>query len=198
MGTYTKNLKLETPNYTDSADIPALAKKNNDIIDSEMVKRANGLDYDEQTGVLQLTGNNFKVGNPIQIKNNLPVTSMSSGTELKVNKYKQLIKFTKEGKTEQKSYIGKNILDYITKLNSSGNGLTNVINDDGSITTSGKPSVNYSQVTQKKEIIDELEDGQTYTISQAVANRVLYLEVAKNQKTVLIHIFHAVFQKGNL
>lgn len=182
MGTYTKNLKLETPNYTDSADIPALAKKNNDIIDSEMIKRANGLDYDEQTGVLQLTGNNFKVGNPIQIKNNLPVTSMSSGTELKVNKYKQLIKFTKEGKTEQKSYIGKNILDYITKLNSSGNGLTNVINDDGSITTSGKPSVNYSQVTQKKEIIDELEDGQTYTISQAVANRVLYLEVAIKSK----------------
>lgn len=182
MGTYTKNLKLETPNYTDNADIPALTKKNNEIIDSEMIKRANGLDYNEQTGVLQLTGNNSKVGSPIQIKNNLPVTSMASGTELKVNNYKQLIKFTKEGKTEQKSYTGKNILDYITKLNSSGNGLTNVINDDGSITTSGKPSVNYSQVTQKKEIIDELEDGQTYTISQAVANRVLYLEVAIKSK----------------
>lgn len=182
MGTYTKNLKLETPSYTDNADIPALTKKNNEIIDSEMIKRANGLDYNEQTGVLQLTGNNSKVGSPIQIKNNLPVTSMASGTELKVNNYKQLIKFTKEGKTEQKSYTGKNILDYITKLNSSGNGLTNVINDDGSITTSGKPSVNYSQVTQKKEIIDELEDGQTYTISQAVANRVLYLEVAIKSK----------------
>lgn len=182
MGTYTKNLKLETPNYTDNADIPALTKKNNEIIDSEMIKRANGLDYNEQTGVLQLTGNNSKVGSPIQIKNNLPVTSMASGTELKVNNYKQLIKFTKEGKTEQKSYTGKNILDYITKLNSSGNGLTNVINDDGSITTSGKPSVNYSQVTQKKEIIDELEDGQTYTISQAVANRVLYLKVAIKSK----------------
>ena len=182
MGTYTKNLKLETPSYTDNADIPALTKKNNEIIDSEMIKRANGLDYNEQTGVLQLTGNNSKVGSPIQIKNNLPVTSMASGTELKVNNYKQLIKFTKEGKTEQKSYTGKNILDYITKLNSSGNGLTNVINDDGSITTSGKPSVNYSQVTQKKEIIDELEDGQTYTISQAVANRVLYLGVAIKSK----------------
>lgn len=112
MGTYTKNLKLETPSYTDSADIPALTKKNNEIIDSEMIKRANGLDYNEQTGVLQLTGNNSKVGSPIQIKNNLPVTSMSSGTELKVNNYKQLIKFTKEGKTEQKSYTGKNILPH--------------------------------------------------------------------------------------
>ena len=91
MGTYTKNLKLETPSYTDNADIPALTKKNNEIIDSEMIKRANGLDYNEQTGVLQLTGNNSKVGSPIQIKNNLPVTSMASGTELKVNNYKQLI-----------------------------------------------------------------------------------------------------------
>lgn len=182
MGTYTKNLKLETPSYTDSADIPALTKKNNEIIDSEMIKRANDLDYNEQTGVLQLTGNNSKVGSPIQIKNNLPVTSMSSGTELKVNNYKQLIKFTKEGKTEQKSYTGKNILDYVSNLKASSNGLTSVINDDGSITTSGKPSVNYSQVTQRKEIIDELEDGQTYTISQAVANRVLYLEVAIKSK----------------
>ncbi len=112
MGTYTKNLKLETPSYTDNADIPTLAKKNNEIIDSEMIKRANGLDYNEQTGVLQLTGNNSKVGSPIQIKNNLPVTSMASGTELKVNNYKQLIKFTKEGKTEQKSYTGKNILPH--------------------------------------------------------------------------------------
>lgn len=101
MGTYTKNLKLETPSYTDNADIPALAKKNNEIIDSEMIKRANGLDYNEQTGVLQLTGNNSKVGSPIQIKNNLPVTSMASGKELKVNNYKQLIKFTKEGKSTQ-------------------------------------------------------------------------------------------------
>lgn len=89
---------------------------------------------------------------------------------------------TVEGKTEQKTTTGKNLLDYISNLRISTNGLTNVINSDGSITTSGKPSVNYSQVTQKKEIIDELEDGQTYTISQAVANRVLYLEVAIKSK----------------
>ena len=42
------------------------------------------------------------------------------GTELKVNNYKQLIKFTKEGKTEQKSYTGKNVIplkqyNYTTK-----------------------------------------------------------------------------------
>ena len=141
MGTYTKNLKLETPNYTDNADIPALTKKNNEIIDSEMIKRANGLDYNEQTGVLQLTGNNSKVGSPIQIKNNLPVTSMSSGTELKVNNYKQLIKFTKEGKTEQKNYEGKSLIDYSnsTLIMSTNplNGVSVSVDDDGIITLNG-------------------------------------------------------------
>lgn len=136
MGTYTKNLKLETPNYTDNADIPALTKKNNEIIDSEMIKRANGLDYNEQTGVLQLTGNNSKVGSPIQIKNNLPVTSMASGTELKVNNYKQLIKFAKEGKTEQKTYTGKNLF-YDTPSSTTSNGITLTKNSDGSFTLNG-------------------------------------------------------------
>ena len=182
MGTYTKNLKLETPTYTDNADIPTLTKKNNEIIDSEMIKRANGLDYNEQTGVLQLTGNNSKVGSPIQIKNNLPVTSMASGTELKVNNYKQLIKFTKEGKTEQKSYTGKNILDYVSNLKASSDGLTSVINDDGSITTSGKPSSNYRTILNSINIIDFLEDGETYTFSQSKANDKLYMQMNAKKK----------------
>lgn len=185
MGTYTKNLKLETPTYTDNADIPALAKKNNDIIDSEMIKRANGLDYDEQTGVLQLTGNNFKVGNPIQIKNNLPVTSMASGTELKVNNYKQLIKFTKEGKTEQKTYTGKNLLNYVDNLQSIS-GLTNTLNPDGSITTAGKPTADYTRIVKDYDITNLLEDGQKYTISQTDTSlkTILQITAFKNDGTI--------------
>lgn len=183
MGTYTKNLKLETPSYTDSADIPALTKKNNDIIDSEMIKRANGLDYNEQTGVLQLTGNNSKVGSPIQIKNNLPVTSMASGTELKVNNYKQLIKFSKEGKTEQKTYTGKNIFNYITTLVSSNYGLTSKINTDGSITTTGKITRDYASIVSGYLITDELEDGETYTLSQAIANDKVYAQINARKKS---------------
>lgn len=181
MGTYTKNLKLETPSYTDNADIPALTKKNNEIIDSEMIKRANGVDYNEQTGVLQLTGNNSKVGSPIQIKNNLPVTSMASGTELKVNNYKQLIKFTKEGKTEQKTYTGKNLLNYIDNLQSIS-GLTNTINSDGSITTTGKPAGNYIKIVTSIDVTDSLKDGETYTISQESANDRLYAQVSAKKK----------------
>lgn len=181
MGTYTKNLKLETPNYTDNADIPALAKKNNEILDSEVIKRANGLDYNEQTGVLQLTGNNSKVGSPIQIKNNLPVTSMASGKELKVNNYKQLIKFTKEGKTEQKTYTGKNLLNYIDNLQST-NGLTNTINSDGSITTTGKPTTDYMKIVKTQNFIDFFEDGETYTISQQQPNEKLFIQVNAKKK----------------
>lgn len=181
MGTYTKNLKLETPNYTDNADIPALTKKNNEIIDSEMIKRANGLDYNEQTGVLQLTGNNSKVGSPIQIKNNLPVTSMASGTELKVNNYKQLIKFTKEGKTEQKSYIGKNLLNYVDNLQSIS-GLTNTLNPDGSITTAGKPTADYTRIVKNYDITNLLEDKQVYTISQEKLNRKVFIQISAKKK----------------
>lgn len=181
MGTYTKNLKLETPSYTDNADIPALAKKNNDIIDSEMIKRANGLDYNEQTGVLQLTGNNSKVGSPIQIKNNLPVTSMASGTELKVNNYKQLIKFTKEGKTEQKTYTGKNLLNYVDNLQSIS-GLTNTLNPDGSITTAGKPTADYTRIVKNYDITNLLEDKQVYTISQEKLNRKVFIQISAKKK----------------
>ena len=181
MGTYTKNLKLETPSYTDNADIPALAKKNNEIIDSEMIKRANGLDYNEQTGVLQLTGNNSKVGSPIQIKNNLPVTSMSSGTELKVNNYKQLIKFTKEGKTDQKTYTGKNSLNYVDNLQSIS-GLTNTLNSDGSITTAGKPTADYTRIVKNYDITNFLEDKQAYTISQEKLNRKVFIQISAKKK----------------
>ena len=165
MGTYTKNLKLETPSYTDNADIPALAKKNNEIIDSEMIKRANGLDYNEQTGVLQLTGNNSKVGSPIQIKNNLPVTSMASGTELKVNNYKQLIKFTKEGKTEQKTYTGKSLIFYddSTKtMSTNSNGISMLIDNDGIITLNGT-STNQVSIRISKMMENVLKANNNYS-----------------------------------
>ena len=164
MGTYTKNLKLETPSYTDNADIPALTKKNNEIIDSEMIKRANGLDYNEQTGVLQLTGNNSKVGSPIQIKNNLPVTSMSSGTELKVNNYKQLIKFTKEGKTEQKtSKQSKNLIGLKKGFTQTVNGMTVSVQEDGGLRVTGTPT-KISESYIPLEGVSSISNGD-YTLS---------------------------------
>ena len=82
-----------------------------------------------------------------------------------------------DGVCKQKTTTGKNLLDYITNLISSGNGLTSVINEDGSITTTGKPTRNYSTIIKTIDITDILEDGQTYTISQGNASDKVYIQV---------------------
>ena len=107
------------------------------------------------------------------------------GTELKVNNYKQLIKFTKEGKTEQKTYTGKNLLNYVDNLQSIS-GLTNTINSDGSITTTGKPTANFTRIVKDYDITNLLEDGQKYTISQTDTSLKTMLQITayKNDGTI--------------
>ncbi len=72
---------------------------------------------------------------------------------------------------------GKNLFDYVNNLKASSEGLTSVINEDGSITTTGKPSADYRTVVNSIDITDMLEDGQTYTISQANLSNKLYMQV---------------------
>ena len=61
---------------------------------------------------------------------------------------------------------GKNILDYVTYFRSGTyNGITATLNDDGSITISGKPTSNYVQIVSVHDITDLLEDGATYSLS---------------------------------
>lgn len=151
--------------------------------------------YDPNSKNLQLTSNGKIVGDSVHIPTG--ITDEVSGEEdLKIINNKGVVKFSVEGKTEQKSYTGKNILDYITKLNSSGNGLTNVINDDGSITTSGKPTGNYRTIINEINITDILEDGQTYTISQNIASDKLYAQVGATKKTGEISYFSCALGKG--
>lgn len=80
---------------------------------------------------------------------------------------------------------GKNILKPSENLQASRQGLTNVVNDDGSIITSGKPTANWNSVVYPiVDITDMLEDGETYTISQKVKTNKLYLQVnARNKNT---------------
>lgn len=80
---------------------------------------------------------------------------------------------------------GRNLLDYVSNLITSNNGLTSVINDDGSITTSGKPTSNYSTITKTIDITDILEDKSTYTISQTVpANLFVQINIRKLNGTL--------------
>lgn len=78
---------------------------------------------------------------------------------------------------------GKNIFKPSENLHASRNGLTNVVNDDGSITTSGKPTVNWNAIVYPSvDITDRLEDGATYTVSQQVKTNKLYLQVSVRDK----------------
>ncbi len=82
-----------------------------------------------------------------------------------------------EGVINQKITTGKNLLDYVSNLLTSSNGLTNVINEDGSITTSGQPTLAYTPIVNRTTITDILEDGQIYTISQRDTNNKIYLQI---------------------
>lgn len=78
----------------------------------------------------------------------------------------------------QKMTTGKNLFDYVSNLKTSTDGLTSVINDDGSITTTGKPSTDYRVLINPIDITDILEDGQIYTISQSNLSNKLYIQVS--------------------
>lgn len=73
---------------------------------------------------------------------------------------------------------GKNLFDYVSNLKTSSDGLTSVINEDGSITTTGKPSADYRVLVNPIDITDILEDGQKYTISQANLSNKLYIQIS--------------------
>lgn len=137
--------------------------------------------YDLDSNNLQLLANGKNVGDSVHIPTG--ITDTATGEEdLKIINNKGVVKFSLDGKTEQKTYTGKNILDYVSNLKASSDGLTSVINDDGSITTSGKPSSNYRTILNSINIIDFLEDGETYTFSQSKANDKLYMQMNAKKK----------------
>lgn len=93
------------------------------------------------------------------------------------------LSFQVDGNTEQTTYSGKNKFNYITTLLSSNYGLTNKINADGSITTTGKPTRDYASIVSGYNITDELEDGETYTLSQAIASDKVYAQINARKKS---------------
>lgn len=95
------------------------------------------------------------------------------------------LSFQVNGNTEQTTYSGKNLLNYIEGLQSIS-GLTNTLNPDGSITTVGKPTVNYVRIVKDYDITNFLEDGQKYTISQTDTSLKTMLQITayKNDGTI--------------
>ena len=94
----------------------------------------------------------------------------------------ELLKLKVEGVCEQKTTTGKNKFNYITSLVSSDYGLTSKINIDGSITTTGKITRDYASIVKGYIITDELEDGETYTLSQAIASNKVFIQINAKKK----------------
>ena len=176
------SLLISSASYDNDNKKIVLTLANNDTIDIPVLDLVSNY-YDDKINAnkqyIASTSNEL-----YRLKTDVLETGESSGNNIHLedSALSEVQEISVDGVCEQKTTTGENLLDYVSNIKSSSNGLTNVINSDGSITTSGKPTVNYSQVIQKKEIIDELEDGQTYTISQAAASRVLYLEVVIKSK----------------
>ncbi len=90
--------------------------------------------------------------------------------------YNTNLKLQLYGKSTQETRSGKNLLNYIDNLISNANGLTNTINPDGSITTTGKPARNYVTIIKSIAMTDLLEDKQVYTISNEKPGKI-YVQV---------------------
>lgn len=88
-----------------------------------------------------------------------------------------LVKLEIEGKSEQATRSGKNKFNYTEGLNSSNQGITNILNSDHSITTSGVPTINWNAVCELREITDILDDETKYTISQKTVSPYVYLQI---------------------
>ena len=117
-------------------------------------------------------------GNTTQYKD--ASVDYGSGTSLSIpaqNKIKPL-KITVNGNQYQETTTGINLFDYITPLVASGGGLTNTLNEDGSITTVGIITANYTKVVSGMDMIKILEDKKTYTLKQGKAQTgLLYFQV---------------------
>ena len=73
--------------------------------------------------------------------------------------------------------VGKNLLNYVGNLNANYGGLTSVINENGSITTTGKPTSGYVPIIHL-DITNILENGATYTLSMGTPQvKKLYLQI---------------------
>ena len=133
-----------------------------------------------------------------RLKTDVLETGESSGNNIHLedSAWSEMQEISVDGVCEQKTTTGKNLLDYVSNLKTSADGLTNVINADGSITTIGKPTMNYRTIINEINITDILEDGQTYTISQNFASDNLYVQVNATKKTGEISYFSCALGKG--
>lgn len=82
------------------------------------------------------------------------------------------------GNSHQESTKGYNLFNYKIII-PSVNGVTTILNDDGSITTTGKITANYGTVVNRTDITDILENEQNYTLFQSNPNPYIYIQLRR-------------------
>ena len=108
-------------------------------------------------------------------------TATASGAILHIGNIYKILSLSVDSATGTIKTVGKNLFDYNANLIPNSSGLTNVVNGDGGITTSGIPNVNYAGVTHSF-INSKLVNGHTYTISQKYLNKKVYMQLTTQNK----------------
>ena len=186
-------MAIKKVNYDDKVDLQIWASiPNTNKIkadDMNQIKDAINANADE----FETTKNNAQTNDTKQdkliskLKNALINAETEEAKSLHVtdaNKFGQLEIL---GNHEQETREGYNILDYLSDIRSSTNGLTiNKDEETGYITVNGTPTSNYIIITGSSDITDLLEDGQTYTMWQENHSESdlggIYLQIIRSNK----------------
>lgn len=105
-------------------------------------------------------------------KSILPAEILNIKPKLEQNHIKTEFSEYTEGNT--KIYANKtNLFNYEAGLKTSISGLTNTLDEDGYITTTGEITSNYVRICED-DVTGKLEDGETYTIKNENINNFLY------------------------
>lgn len=108
-------------------------------------------------------------------------TATASGAQLYLGDVYKLTSLKVGGANGTIKTVGKNLFEQATYLKSQ-NGITNVMNADGSITTSGIPTTDYTKITSCS-LDTVLINGHSYTLSQKYPSSNVYMIVSVKNKT---------------
>ena len=123
---------------------------------------------------------------PFKYKNNEVVseteTATATGASLHISDIYKFTSLLVEGGAGTIKAVGKNLFDYKTRLSANSNGITNVMNADGSITSHGILNANHAYITGC-DLDKMLVNGHSYTMSQRFLSEKVYMQLNITNKT---------------
>ena len=112
-----------------------------------------------------------------------PQTATATGSPIYMCDVCKISSLRVDGGSGKITTVGKNLFDYKTHLQASHSGIENTLNADGSVTSTGIPSVNYANIAYC-ELNSVLVNGHSYTMSQKYLSKKVYMQLTvKNKAT---------------